>query len=88
MQLFFTNKVAHQLFRRGYTTHTIPPANLFGPICNGLKRNGYDPDRAAELWHRCMIEDTEAQKEMYKNSGVQGQLLLYPVMKQLNLLEG
>lgn len=46
---FFSNKVVHHLFQMGLGRDDIPPINIFKPLCDALKANGYDAERAASL---------------------------------------
>lgn len=73
---FFPNKVAHHMFRLGYSVHDMPPSNIFSPICKALRSSGYDAERAADLWVRCLVHnDKEAIRELYKSSGAYGVML-------------
>lgn len=78
---FFSNKVANQLFKRGYVPKDIPPFKFFKPVCDALKSNGYDAARAADLWDRCFKNDEVAIRELHDNSGVWGILYFGPLLK-------
>ena len=43
---FFSNKVAHHLFEMGLERQDIPHINIFKSLCDALKANGYDAERA------------------------------------------
>lgn len=60
---FFPNKVANCLFKMGWTPKGLPIDNLyFSKMCDALKANGYDADRAANLWDRAFNMDLEASQ--------------------------
>lgn len=76
---FFSNKVAQSMFRLGYPSNQMPPIKIFKPLCDALKVNGYDADRAAVLWVKCLRDnDAEAIKELRSNTGAYGSLMFGP----------
>jgi hypothetical protein len=74
---FFSNKVAHKLFKMGWETGDLAPImSEFKLICDGLKANGYDAGRAARLWSDVLSGKEEAVSEMRANAGIYGAMYL------------
>lgn len=73
---FFSNKVAHHLFKMGYTPQDIHFKREFKLISDGLKANGYSAEEAARLWSGFLQRDKVSITEMRENSGLYGVLLL------------
>lgn len=61
------------MFRAGYPARDMPPINMFKPLCDALKTNGYSAERAAELWIKCLRDNnTAAIRELRDNTGAYG----------------
>lgn len=48
----------------------------FSHICMALRDNGYDLDRAADLWSRVLSGDESAKQKMRQDAGVFGIMYL------------
>lgn len=59
----------------GLTPQEMPPMNVFKPLCDALKANGYDAERTANLWFKCINNDISAIEELQNNTGAYGIIL-------------
>jgi len=81
---FFSNRVASQMFKKGFPPKELPKNEFFIPLCNALKANGYSAEGAANLWIRMLSNnnsDKEAIRELYENTGSVAVILLGPIEK-------
>jgi hypothetical protein len=54
----------------------MPTKIMFRDLCGALRASGYDADRAADLWNRCLQYDREAIEQLQRDTGLYGVLHL------------
>ena len=77
--LSFSNRVARRLFAMGYSVREMPPAHIFGYLCNALKEKNYSPDEAANLIYAAFHDDRTARCALLKKVGTVALLLFGPL---------
>ncbi len=73
---FFDHRVGSRLFKYGWQPNQLPEHMTFSHICMALRDNGYDLDRAADLWSRVLSGDESAKQKMRQDAGVFGIMYL------------
>jgi len=53
-------------------------------LCDGLYANGYDANRASDLFAKVFCDDHDAFNELYTHSGAYGIAFLQPLKDQLD----
>ena len=54
----------------------MPTKVMFNDLCGALRASGYDAEKAAELWNKCLQYDREAIEQLKRDTGLYGILHL------------
>jgi hypothetical protein len=60
----------------GWRRKDMPTEAMFSDLCGALRASGYDADKAADLWTKCLQYDCEAIEQLKRDSGLYGILHL------------
>jgi hypothetical protein len=75
-RFLFPHQVARRLYAMGWRRKDMPTKIMFNDLCGALRASGYDADRAANLWNKCLQYDREAIEQLKRDSGLYGILHL------------
>lgn len=83
-RFLFPHQVAKRLYAMGWQRKYMPAKNMFNDLCSALRASGYNTEKAADLWNKCLQYDREAIEQLKRDSGLYGILHLSQFLENPN----